>query len=127
MFGKSNFLSTFAILAGLCGAPANAAPETICGWFDNPTPQNASLWDKDGEWTVGVQGGFQAEGDWPGPFDSKHWVSSGNADYGFGCACLKADLDRDQQMVLTILSAKVKPLSACREDKALRQFSDQFK
>jgi hypothetical protein len=121
------FASALAAAPGLLGQPAVAAPETICGWFDNPTPGNASLWDKDGEWTIGVQGDFQADGDWPGPFGSKQWVSSGNADYGYGCACVTAELDHDQQNVLKIVSSKVKPLSACRKDPALKQFSDQFK
>ena len=39
--------------------------EMRCGWFSNPTPGNASLYDRDGEWIIGVQGGYQADGDWP--------------------------------------------------------------
>jgi Protein of unknown function (DUF4087) len=46
--------------------------ETRCGWFSNPTPANASLFDRDGEWIIGVQGGYQAEGDWP-DFEPGQW------------------------------------------------------
>lgn len=30
--------------------------ETRCGWFHNPTPNNATLTDRDGEWVVSTQG-----------------------------------------------------------------------
>ena len=46
-------------------APEVDRAGTRCGWFSNPTPANASLYDRDGEWVIGVQGGHQAEGDWP--------------------------------------------------------------
>lgn len=39
--------------------------ETRCGWFANPTPANAWLLDRHGQWTIGLQGGYQAEGNWP--------------------------------------------------------------
>lgn len=44
---------------------ANSA-ERRCGWFENPTPVNATLTDRDGMWEIGTQGGYQAKGDWPG-------------------------------------------------------------
>ena len=37
--------------------------ETRCGWFSNPTPSNAFLSDRHGEWIIGLQGGHQAKGD----------------------------------------------------------------
>ncbi len=43
--------------------------ETRCGWFDNPTPANYSLYDKDSEWIIGVQGGYQVD-DLIGPKNS---------------------------------------------------------
>jgi hypothetical protein len=55
----------------LSGIAADAAPavapraETRCGWFSNPTPNNASLTDRNGEWTIAIQGEFEAKGDWP--------------------------------------------------------------
>ncbi|HEX8293525.1 MAG TPA: DUF4087 domain-containing protein, partial [Pyrinomonadaceae bacterium] len=68
-------------LAGRPGAAgAGARAETRCGWFSNPTPANASLHDRDDEWVISVQGGHQAEGDWPS-FGPKQWVET-NGHYG---------------------------------------------
>ena len=53
--------------------PALEKSEMRCGWFSNPTPANASLYDRDGEWIIGVQGGYQADGDWPA-FSAKEWI-----------------------------------------------------
>ncbi len=38
------------------------AAERRCGWLENPTPGNFSLRDRGGEWVLGVQGGYEAEG-----------------------------------------------------------------
>lgn len=93
-------------------------PETRCGWFHNPTPGNAWLIDRDGEWTIGVQGGYQADGDWP-TFSKARWVKT-NVNYGYGCACMRVEVDRDEKEVLNILSSYSKPLSSCRKDKWLK-------
>ncbi len=105
---------------GKAGASAAAAPETRCGWFDNPTPANASLHDREAEWIIGVQGGHQAEGDWP-EFGPKQWVET-NVHYGYGCACMSVEVDRGSHHVLKILSARARPLSACRRDRALKRW-----
>lgn len=98
---------------------AGVAPplENRCGWFHNPTPNNASLTDRDGEWVVSTQGGDSAEGDWP-VFTDAQWKKT-NGHYGYGCACMKVVVDRSDQRVLRIASAVAKPLKACREDRAL--------
>ena len=121
-------LATFLLLAI---ALVNAQPRTSdtaaleksemrCGWFSNPTPGNASLYDRDGEWIIGVQGGYQAEGDWPA-FSAKQWVET-NVHYGYGCACLRVQVDRATERVIQIESGKARPLSACRRDRALRKW-----
>ena len=54
-----------AIAAALTISPAQAKPdktEKRCGYLANPTPANWWLTDHHGEWTIGVQGGYQAEG-----------------------------------------------------------------
>ncbi len=94
-----------------------AAAVTRCGWFVNPTPRNAWLIDSAGEWTIGVQGGFQADGDWP-EFSDSRWVAT-NGNYGHGCACMKVSTGRNRR-VLRIYSAYSRPLSACRNDRAIR-------
>lgn len=108
-----------ALLAGNAAA-AGPKPQMRCGWFVNPTPANAWLIDRDGEWTVAMQGGHQAEGDWPAPLSKKEWVAPEGDDrgYGYGCACMKVVTGPDQSIV-RILSAKGKPLAQCRRDRAL--------
>ena len=66
--------------------------ENRCGWFENPTPGNAWLTDKDGEWLIGAQGGYQAEGDWA-EFSDDQWVKT-NGYYGYGCTCMQVTVDR---------------------------------
>lgn len=95
--------------------------ETRCGWFSNPTPANASLYDRDDEWIISVQGGYQAEGDWP-IFGPKQWVKT-NVHYGYGCACLKVRVDRDESRVLTIVSSRAQSLSVCRRDRSLKRWN----
>jgi len=91
-----------------------------CGWFSNPTPANASLYDRDDEWIISVQGGHQAEGDWP-EFSPKQWIET-NVHYGYGCACLRVQVDHSNNHVIKIESARARPLSVCRGDRALRKW-----
>lgn len=101
---------------------AKDKPETRCGWFANPTPANAWIDDADGEWIVSVQGGYQAEGDWP-DFPDDKWVKT-NGYYGYGCACMKVTVDKKQHRIIKIFSATAKPLADCRRDKALVEPSE---
>jgi len=103
----------------LSNAPLEKS-ETRCGWFSNPTPSNASLYDRGGEWIIGVQGGYQADGDWPN-FSPKQWIET-NVHYGYGCACLRVRIDRSSRRVIEIESARPRALSLCRRDRALRKF-----
>lgn len=99
------------------------AAETRCGWVANPTPANWWLTDKDGEWTIGVQGGYQASGA-DLPDFGKQWVVTNSGSHGYGCACINATTSKKEMKILTIKSAKVRPLSACRKDKALKEPKD---
>jgi hypothetical protein len=112
--------AALAVQPGAAGARASPQAETRCGWFSNPTPANASLHDRDDEWIVGVQGGHQAEGDWPS-FGPKQWVET-NGHYGHGCACMRIRVDRETNRVIEIESARARPLSACRRDRALKRW-----
>ncbi|MEN1943216.1 DUF4087 domain-containing protein [Luteimonas sp. MJ293] len=91
--------------------------ERICGWFENPTPANAWLTDRHGEWIIGLQGGYQAEGSWP-EFDEDEWVRT-NIHYGYGCACLDTRLNKTEHLVVHIFGAMAQPLNICRRDKAI--------
>ncbi len=107
----------------LAAAPWATAAEpppkavTRCGWFENPTPGNAWLKDKDATWVIGIQGGHQADGDWPA-FNGRHWVST-NRSYGYGCACMTVEADGRTHEVRRIIRSAVRPLKACREDAGL--------
>lgn len=119
----SLLLAITALVSGRPGMPRVPAVEQIetrCGWFSNPTPANASLYDRDGEWIIGVQGGYQAEGDWPA-FGPRQWVET-NVHYGHGCACLRLRVNRETHEVIEIESARARSLAACRRDRSLRKW-----
>lgn len=102
--------------------------ETRCGWFDNPTPANISLYDGEDEWIIGVQGGYQVEGDWDWPdFKAGQWVSTNAGSHGYGCACLRLRVNRETHRALEIKSARPRPLAACRRDKSLKRWKQLFK
>ncbi len=94
--------------------------ETRCGWFSNPNPANASLHDSEDEWVIGVQGGYQAEGDWPS-FGPRQWVKT-NQNYGYGCACMEVRVNHESHEVIKIESSRARPLSACRGDRKLKRW-----
>ena len=102
------------------GATVDAGPATRCGWFENPTPGNAWLNDRDGSWTIGIQGGPQADGEWPG-FDDAQWIVTNGSSYGYGCACMSVTVDAAGHRILTIHDARALPLSQCRDDPALEE------
>lgn len=101
--------------------------ERRCGWFSNPTPGNISLYDRDGEWIIGVQGGYQVEGDWDWPdFKPGQWVRT-NVNYGYGCACMQLRVNKETERVLEIKGSTARPLSACRRDSSLKRWKSMFK
>jgi hypothetical protein len=108
--------------ATLYAADAQGAKfELRCGWYDNPTPGNHSLYDKEGEWIIGVQGGYQLE-DFSAPlFKANQWVETPSGSYGYGCACFRMRVDKETKHVLEIKSSAARPLSVCRNDRALKK------
>ncbi|MDA8522730.1 DUF4087 domain-containing protein [Acidovorax sp. NCPPB 4044] len=108
----------WASACNVAAATASSDTATRCGWFDNPSPSNVTLVDKDGEWTIGMQGGHQAKGPWPA-FPKARWVATGTGSAGYGCACLKFSARAGTQEVTQIFSARSLPLETCRRDKAL--------
>lgn len=110
------------VVASLGNGYGAAKVETRCGWLSNPTPANIWLYDRDGEWTIGVQGGYQLEADWDWPeFKRGQWVRTNN-NYGYGCACLVVRVNKETSQVVEIKSARARPLSACRKDRALKRW-----
>ena len=113
---------TFVVVQIAISLPALSASnrlETRCGWFSNPTPSNAWLWDRHGQWTIGLQGGYHAKGDWP-TFNSQQWVET-NRSYGYGCACMRVKVNYQTRKILEIKGAYAKPLKACRQDRSLKE------
>ena len=102
-------------------AMAAAAPraETRCGWLHNPTPANFWLTDRDGEWLLSAQGGYQAPGmdDMP-DMASGGWVRT-NGYYGYGCACMRVTTDRASRRITEVFSATPRSLRQCRADRRL--------
>ena len=123
------FLVLFILELGIGYSYADESTQDItlrCGWFDNPSPNNAWLNDKDGEWTVSIQGGHQAKGEWP-QFKRLQWVRTGSGSYGYGCVCMKVRANAESQEIIQIISAAAKPLSACRQDKVLKEPENPLK
>ena len=114
-------LALLMVGAATVAMPATAAPtQRRCGWFENPTPANAWLRDRDGLWIISTQGGgSQAEGEWPS-FSDRQWIRT-NGSYGYGCACMTVTVDRANQTITRIVSSTPLPLSRCRRDKALQE------
>ena len=115
-----------ALLAPLAaGAPAQAAPKKLagemrCGWLQNPSPGNWWLFDSAGEWTVAMQGGFQAAGldDVP-DLTERDWVVTNGSSYGYGCVCLRVQTDPKARRITRIHSVKQQALKTCRADRKL--------
>ena len=109
-----------AILAfALLACPA-AAKEQRCGWLVNPTPGNWWLIDRQGEWTIGTQGSFQAPGsDLIPDLTTRDWVVTNGSSYGYGCACLTVDADPKAHRLSRIYSVVQKGLRACQRDPGL--------
>lgn len=116
-------VATAAVLLLLAGV-ANAA-ETRCGWYQMPTPGNVLLTDKDASWSITSQG--QALGpdaidvEKAPEFDKAQFVETNvpGTGYGYGCACLVVDVDAKAHRIVRVYSGQIKPLAACRRDKAL--------
>ena len=104
-------------LASLAASPALA--ETRCGWLINPTPANWWLQDVDGEWTIGLQGGYQAPGFDEAPWEGTREQVAVNGSYGYECACMVVTSDADTMTITRVVSVRSLPLRQCREDRKL--------
>jgi hypothetical protein len=120
---KSFVFIIFFAMSGLAAMASSPKIENRCGWFDNPTPGNAWLHDKDGEWTIATQGEYEAQGHWNPAFDldnEQTFMRTGSS-YGHGCVCMKVESDLAAKKILKVSSIKIKSLSDCRKDKSLKE------
>lgn len=106
------------------GASAAHSPDVThakaCGWFVNPTPQNIWLDTATTEWIIGLQGEYQARGNWRWPrFAPGQWVVTNHGGHGYGCACVQGQFNEATKQVARIGSVTARPLSVCRQNAAL--------
>lgn len=102
--------------------------EERCGWLNNPTPGNVWLYDRAGEWLLSVQGGYSADViAWPefDADDETQYVRTGHASYGYGCACLTGQIDKEKKRFESVTEAEVFPLSRCRATRLIRGFEEE--
>lgn len=102
--------------------PSTLAAETRCGWLHNPTPANYWLIDRDGEWTLSLQGAAYPNGfiDAPwGPTPPNSWVVTNGSSYGYGCACFEGTVDPATRWATSVTSVTPLPLARCEADPAL--------
>lgn len=115
------------LIAAPAAAPAfddqrrGPATERRCGWLDNPTPGNYWLTDRQGEWLLSAQGGYQAPGlDRVPDMTTRGWVET-NGNYGYGCACMNVSTNARSRRITRVVSATPVPISQCRNDRRLRR------
>ena len=113
-----------ALLLAATLNPSALAAERRCGWYQNPTPGNLLLTDKDGEWWITSQmqaNGPDAEGadDKAPQMDDRQYVRTQPNGYGYGCACLTVEVDRQARRITRVIAGQTVPLVRCKQDKAL--------
>jgi hypothetical protein len=104
-------------------AHAQRGSENRCGWYENPTPANHTLTDRDRQWLIGAQGGYQARGiDRIGDAPQSQWIATHpNGSYGYGCACAQVRTDRRNSQITNIYAWRSVPLAQCRRDRRLSE------
>jgi hypothetical protein len=108
-------------------SPAGPQFEKRCGWFDNPTPANIYLHDRDNTWIIGEQGLYYLDDEWEWPdFTPKQKVLI-NGHYGYGCVCMEVKVDQQTHKVLEIQNTRIQSLDVCRRDPGLKRWRPYFK
>ncbi len=117
-----------SIVAVLIATPAAAATETRCGWFDHPSPNIVDLIDADGLWSIAWPGSgtvfyppgyFEA---YTSAFDDRVRINSRGEiitegpGYGYSCACVHGEFDRNEGEALSISRLTELPISQCESD-----------
>jgi hypothetical protein len=94
-------------------------PTRLCGWWDNGSPGNVWLNDRGGQWTIAIQGTYEARGDWPA-FKPGQQVPLYDP-HGYGCACITARVDRASRFVYSFTDAQALAPKVCRGNPGLRK------
>lgn len=115
-------LSLPVLALAATAASAQPGTENRCGWYENPSPANHWLTDRDRQWLIGAQGGYQARGiGLIGEAPQSRWLRAGPSSYGRGCVCARVRTDRRNSQITRIHSWSYAPLSQCRGDRRLRE------
>ncbi|HAV1827360.1 TPA: DUF4087 domain-containing protein [Enterobacter hormaechei subsp. steigerwaltii] len=111
--------SAFIILLAI--SFSSVSSELRCGWLQNPSPSNQWITDKEGTWDISMQGQFESDGiENIKDFPDDEFVKT-NGDYGYGCACIRVDVDRESKKIIKIYSSKILPLARCQSDRTLHE------
>ncbi|WP_439146380.1 DUF4087 domain-containing protein [Vibrio sp.] len=114
------------ILGGFYALTA-IAEETRCGWLENPSPANMWLIDRDGTWNLSVQGTPSVLNEksmellYKAIANENEFVRT-NRSYGFSCACLTVDADKDTNSITAIYKSKQLSLKQCLEDISITEY-----
>ena len=99
------------------------AAERRCGWYENPTPGNLMLADKDGVWWITSQmeanGPDAADAEKAPYFNSKQYIATQPNGYGYGCACLTVESDAKEMRITKVISGETVPIAKCKQDESL--------
>ena len=115
------------VILGMFSALAATAEETRCRWLENPSPANMWLIDRDGSWDISVQGTSNALDDksmellYQATANENEFVRT-NRNYGFSCACLTVDADKDTNSITAIYKSKQLSLKQCLEDISITEY-----
>lgn len=109
-------VGAFAVMAS---SPSPVADEVRCGWLVNPTPANWWLIDAAGEWTIAIQGGYQAPGFDDAPWSGEREQKAVNGNYGYECACMVVTSEPEKMIITRVISVQSKPLKTCEDDPKL--------
>jgi hypothetical protein len=115
-------IMTAAVLMPATAQNGSRQPGALrCGWYDNPTPGNHWLTDREGRWTISTQGSRgSAVADNLPDMTTGEWVRT-NGYYGYGCACMRVSVNRQTRQITRLYSARPIALSRCRNDRALER------
>ena len=99
---------------------SRAQAERLCGWLNNPTPNNFWLTDRYTDWQLSMQGAQAVPGfDTMPDMTRRGWIETNAGGHGHGCACLTALVDYRTRRIIRLIRADAVPLAQCQRDPQL--------
>lgn len=106
-------------LGNAAASPIPPRPLRRCGWLENPTPGNFWLRDRDGEWELATQGGYEAPGFDTLPDMSTRGTVETNGPHGYSCGCVTMTVDKRTKRATRVFGGRPLALKQCRADRRL--------